>query len=136
MKNGKIQGYGDVAIQAVGLLKSNSSFEPESAWNKSLTHLKKPRKGCPKNIFILLCSNGLIKGISKSNHDNRIRENRDNLLTILRKLDFENTDFRYYSTVWRDLGINKGHQGEIDILYALYQEDLLHFENIKLYTSV
>ncbi|EPY6430836.1 DUF6979 family protein [Clostridium sporogenes] len=62
--------YAQIAINAVKRINSDSSIDPKLAWeieaNKMFGEKKaSARKGCPKNAFLGLCQEGLIKGIPK-----------------------------------------------------------------------
>jgi hypothetical protein len=131
MKNANVKGYGEVVICAVEQMQVSKINNPYDAWRIAEIKLKKAHKGCPQSIFVLLCSWGLVKGIPKGNSGDNIRENKEKLLKILDKLDFELTDFSNFSAVWRNLGFNDTHASQIDVLYALYKQDLLDLDGIQ-----
>lgn len=67
--------YGKCAVKSVEL--NNSFPSPMEAWEKVAFVLfdseSSQEKGCPKNTFLGLCEEGLVKGISKGNYTKSVK---------------------------------------------------------------
>lgn len=60
--------YGQAAVDAVLLLHQYMGMHPAEAWETATLNVFKKgaaaqKKGCPKNAFLGLCEEGLVKGI-------------------------------------------------------------------------
>jgi len=65
--------YGLAAIDAVNLVRENVTNNPRNAWEIALSKYYEKnsdglKKGCPKETFLGICSEGLIKGISRGHY--------------------------------------------------------------------
>ncbi len=64
--------FGETAIKAVELFTSEKVATPEEAWRKAANEViackSVRKKGCPKNAFLALCSEGKVKGIPAGNY--------------------------------------------------------------------
>jgi len=125
MKNAPIKGYGKVALRAVDIYLSQKIKDPGKAWDQSIILEGKAHKGCAKGAFLTLCAKGYIKYISKGEYDKALREVKDHTLFAIKNIKLDITDFTNHKKVWDDLNLIVSHQGEIDIIYALYKNDLL-----------
>lgn len=72
-------GYGDVAIKAVLMCKSDDQYNPCDAWALAAQeHYPSSQsaqlKGCPKGAFLGLCSEGLVRGISRRRYSRAIQK--------------------------------------------------------------
>lgn len=125
MKNAPIKGYGKVALRAVDIYLSQKIKDPSKAWDQSISLEGKSPKGCAKAAFLTLCAKGYIKDISKGDYDKNLRKVKDHTLVAIKNINLDSTDFTNHKKVWDDLNLIVSHQGEIDIIYALYKYDLL-----------
>ena len=74
--------YGLAAVKAAELLSSDYKGEsPNKAWDIATSELfgkgtSSQMKVCPKNAFLGLCEEGLIKGVTQGNYTNS-KKNKD-----------------------------------------------------------
>jgi len=124
MKGAPISRFGLIALEAVEIYKKQTIKDPRKAWEEAAGWKD---KGCPRGVFLTLCSEGLIKGIPRGNYGDRLGKNYEHTLQVMKRLDFQATDFKYKKTVWDKLDIpNKpSHNGHIDVIHALYEKDML-----------
>ncbi|WP_238653205.1 DUF6979 family protein [Paenibacillus piscarius] len=80
--------YGLAAIKAASLIKDEPGCTPLNGWNQSTNELygentHSQRKGCPKNAFLGLCEEGLIRGISKGNYAYKRKSHNSQMDVVL-----------------------------------------------------
>lgn len=67
-----VAGYGDVAVEAVGITQTGG-LSPLEAWEAAATRLLSTAdtrsKGCPKAAFLGLCAAGLIEKVPGGHYD-------------------------------------------------------------------
>jgi len=120
--------FGEMAIRAVELFNSRKVNTPKDAWeeaaNKVIASRSVRMKGCPKNAFLALCSEGKIRGIPAGNYT-RSRKNREYALEALKILsnypEFNNR-LGLWKGVLQTLGESeeKKHNGQMDVVIALW----------------
>lgn len=62
--------YGIAAVNATQIINNKEAPTPLDAWNQTTIELfgantPAQRKGCPKNSFLGLCEEGLVRGIPR-----------------------------------------------------------------------
>ncbi len=119
--------YGLTAIEAATDKKSGN---PIDAWEKSTRRifpksLASQRKGCPRAAFLGLCEEGVVKGISPGRYT-KSRDNKEYALRAWRILRAEKGPTEVQSLWLRVIkGMSKTHNGQMDVVLALYSADLL-----------
>ena len=85
--------YGISAIKAVSLIKKSYTKNPKEAWEKATIKVFKEgspgqKKGCPRETFLSLCKEGLVKGIGSDDYTSSVknREYAIDAVNILKKL--------------------------------------------------
>nr|WP_211327928.1 hypothetical protein [Kushneria sinocarnis] len=111
---------------------AQSGVDPVNAWqraaeNEFVDRVAAIKKGCPKSAFLGLAEEGHIQGIPSGSYTTSKRNKRYALeLFRLLKGDHGLVDDR--RTLWvRACGPeHKAHNGQMDVVIALWSEGLLH----------
>lgn len=122
--------FGDAAIAARKLI-IEENMSPRDAWLKACkANLSRPVywvKPCPRSVFLTLCSEGLVKGVSSGTYSNA-RENRDHTLKALEFLVQDKSLLldkrKWWSLVVSDNPIVYDYQ--LDVIIALSRTELLN----------
>ncbi len=92
--------YGQAAVNAVSISKIQN-FSPSDAWDKSCKALgttqKAKYKPCPRTVFLGLCEQGYVKGISKGKY---LKRNDQFLINKYRALALRENIFSQYNGQW------------------------------------
>jgi len=120
--------FGETAIRAVELFTSQKVNTPEEAWgegaNKVIASRPVRGKGCPRNAFLALCSEGKVKGIPVGNYTRSEKNSRYALeaLKILLNDPEYNNCLGLWKRVMHTLGEfgEKKHNGQMDVVIALW----------------
>lgn len=120
--------FGETAIRAVELFNSGKVNTPEEAWEEAANNVIASRsvrsKGCPKNAFLALCSEGKVRGIPAGNYTRSEKNRRYALeaLKILSNYPEYNNRLGLWKRVLHTLGESeeKKHNGQMDVVIALW----------------
>lgn len=123
--------YGQTAVDAVKMYRQRRFDSPVSAWEHVAGIIfvgKKSSiaKACPKNAFLGLCEEGLVRGIPAGKYT-RSRLNKDYALRAV-KLLRKNPDLASDpKLLWRRVmdGEEKQHNGQMDVVVALWKAGLI-----------
>ena len=82
-----MNSYGNAAIKAALLLNSGKAISPVTAWDKATTEIfgsntSGQKKSYPKDAFLGLCEEGLIRNVSKGQYTNS-KKNKEYALTAI-----------------------------------------------------
>ncbi|MFW6030937.1 MAG: DUF6979 family protein [Halanaerobiales bacterium] len=123
--------YGKVAIRAVKLIESIRVNSPREAWNiaaEEILHNKFAiKKSCPKNAFLGLCEEGLVKGISAGDYT-RSKKNKRYALAAIKLLRQNNKiePLKLWKQVIQSLDIGEiSHNYQMDVVLGLFEKNLL-----------
>lgn len=120
--------YGKTAIRAVQLIQAEETKSPSEAWETAAAQVIKAltsrKKSCPRDAFLGLCEEGLVRGIPSAVYTDSIK-NKAYAVEAARLLktnpDMEQSTL--WSTATHDSGIQ--HNGQIDVVLALHNNHLL-----------
>lgn len=75
-----MKAYGEVAVEAVELLRGRAYTHPRDAWTAAaraiFPHSRSLQdKACPRGAFLGLCSAGLVRGVPKGEYSRRPTSN-------------------------------------------------------------
>lgn len=125
--------FGKCAILATKKMADMSCNNPAEAWELSISELSKSpntqAKGCPRNAFLGLCEEGLIRGIESGKYAN-LRENKEYVLTVVKVLAQTSKPFTA-SQLWRHIGNEGKQEGQMDVVLSLWKNDLIDKEKVK-----
>lgn len=124
-----VNKYGQTAIMAVTLY-ANEKKEAKIAWGKAsdevFESVSARDKSCPRNAFLGLCEEGLVKDILPNKYTRSIK----NKEYALRAVELLKKEPRYKDNInelWvRIVGDDKKHNSQMDVVIALYNEGLLN----------
>ncbi len=118
-------------------MNRKNKLSPKDAWCKITDEFFKEKKtmkqkGCPKDTFLGLCEEGLIKGIPKGEYT-RSKENKKYGLIGLQILkSYPNIDNAHelWNKVMKKLEKNINHNNQMDVVLALWKKNLIDTDKI------
>ena len=123
--------YGKAAMRAVRFYKTGSAMSPQDAWAKATAEqfgwgTSSQLKGCPKNTFLGLCEEGLIRGIPSGNYT-RSRRNKKYAVDAVQILKQRPTLAINPQALWDQVmqGESKQHNQQMDVVISLWNSGLL-----------
>ncbi|CAM4470617.1 DUF6979 family protein [Paenibacillus typhae] len=125
--------YGVVTIKAVELLSMVEQSEPLTAWNAAASDVFvegtwTQRKGCPKNAFLGLCEDGLVRGIPKGNYTYRSDSlNKAYAVQAVKLLKANPELASDRNVLWKEVmkDVKKSHNSQMDVVLALWKSGLI-----------
>ena len=132
LEKGEIMSqYGSVAIKAIQMYTDGFVKTPQDAWMKAAGEIigegtYGQEKGCPKNAFLGLCEEGIVKGIPGGRYT-RSKKNKEYALNAIRILKRSPGLVENKSALWNRVmaGVEKSHNGQMDVVTALWDEGLV-----------
>lgn len=125
--------YGEAAIKSVNAMISNKGNNPADVWYFITSDIfgegtASQKKGCPRNTFLALCEEGMIKGIPKGNYT-RSMKNKEYAIKAINVLK-KNPDLVNDSkTLWYEVVDElKSHNGQMDVVIALWKNGYINSE--------
>tara|TARA_R110002096_G_scaffold115303_1_gene249600 strand:- start:132 stop:515 length:384 start_codon:yes stop_codon:yes gene_type:complete len=123
-----INKYGVIALKSAKNFKgSYSIIEVWSRTSKVVFPNSKSsqEKSCPKNTFLGLCEEGLVKGIPKGNYTKSVK-NKAYALKTVKILKQEKGKTFTPLELWKKLALgDKRHNSQMDVVLALWENDLI-----------
>jgi uncharacterized protein YegP (UPF0339 family) len=123
--------YGKCAKAAVDLLKSNKAADPIVAWKKAALETfpdseSSRKKCCPKNAFLGLCEEGLIRGVSAGGYTES-KDNKRYALNAVSLLKKNPNLSKNENVLWEKIQGNnaKKHNAQMDVVITLWDNDLI-----------
>lgn len=119
--------YGQTALKALQNYKS--SYSITEIYERTATEIFETKssqeKSCPKNTFLGLCEEGLVKGIPKGNYTKSVK-NKEYALNAVEILK-NNTQTRFSpKELWEQLELgDKRSNSQMDVVLALWNEGLI-----------
>lgn len=110
------------------MFNNKTAKTPQDAWNQTTIELfgantPAQRKGCPKNAFIGLCEDGLVRGIPKGNYTNRSDSlNKAYAVQAVKLLKANSELASDRNVLWNEVmrGVKKSHNSQMDVVLALW----------------
>ncbi len=123
--------YGDVAIMAARLLQQQNGMHPEKAWSQAALEVfpdseSSRKKGCPRNAFLGLCEEGVVKNIQSGNYTQSAK-NKKYALAALSLLKNDPALANNKAALWYKVqnGSKKQHNAQMDVVVSLWEDSLL-----------
>ncbi|MCW6062074.1 hypothetical protein LAV35_10410 [Clostridium sporogenes] len=124
--------YEQLAINAVKRTDCDANINPKLAWKieayKMFCEKKSSaKKCCPRNAFLGLCEEGLIKGIPKEKYITKPNSlNKKYVLDGYKCLKDNDTDIKPRE-LWKQIGMGeKAYNSQMDVLCGLFKAGLLN----------
>ena len=123
--------YGKCALDAVKLIRSGYAVYPREAWEIASSKIFgrgtfSQIKGCPKDAFLGLCEEGLIKYIPAGSYTKSLK-NKQYAIDAVSALG-KNPDLASnWKALWRlaSRSENKTHNGQMDVVISLWTNGLI-----------
>jgi hypothetical protein len=121
--------YGEAALMAAGQASSAGS-NPAAQWDNAMLRLYPTsqtarKKGCPRGAFLVLCEEGLVKGIPAGKYT----ASQDNKAYAVRAAALLTEGKQSWSVngLWRAVSNDpeKAHNQQMDVVMALWKNDLI-----------
>ena len=132
--------YSTAAIKAARMVKE-TKISPIEAWKKAVLKLfphskSSQQKRCPKNTFLGLCEEGVIKGVSTGKYTRSDLNKKYGFTAIkilTRKKSKEFTPVNLWKEVLKELDADyqKKHNGQMNVVLALWHEGLIDIEKLS-----
>ncbi len=126
--------YGETAIKAAELFTSKKVNTPAEAWREAASEVLASEsvrgKGCPKDAFLALCSEGKVRGIPAGNYT-RSEKNASYALEALKILRSNPEYVDDWSSLWKRVLQNVGeleekkHNRQMDVVIALWEKGFI-----------
>ena len=122
--------YGSVAKNAVDLFRHGNTNTPQAAWDTAAKdkfpgNLSSQNKSCPRDTFLGLCSAGSVVDIP-SGHYTTSKKNKQYGIDALNRLKSDPASGNMSSVeLWREIGGNGQHNGQMDVVITLWNGNLL-----------
>ncbi|PKH52150.1 hypothetical protein CXF68_16265 [Tenacibaculum sp. Bg11-29] len=116
--------YAKTAIECVENFKESNCIK--EMWVKYVKEnfdtKSSQEKGCPKNAFLGLCEEGLVKGIPKGNYTKSVK----NKEYALQAIDILKQNTFLPKELWEQLELgDKKHNSQMNVVLALWENDLI-----------
>lgn len=127
--------YGMAAIEATHAVRINKEVSPLDAWEDATMRIfgdsSSQKKGCPKSTFLALCGMGVVKGIecgdyTKSKKNRQYAMNAVEYICRNTNIDVTVEMLWHYSTI----GMEVKHNSQMDVVLALYENDMLEVKTL------
>jgi hypothetical protein len=128
-----VNKYAQAALRAVELLHENTVESPAKAWSTATGEFFGQgswgqKKGCPKNTFLGLCEEGLVKGVPPGIYN--YRQNSKNKGYALKAVQLIKTQSELLNDVnglWGRVlgGEEMSHNYQMDVVIALWENGLI-----------
>lgn len=124
--------YGNVAVAAAIMCK-NDKLNPCEAWFLAAqdgfpTSPSSQKKGCPRGAFLGLCSEGLVRGVSKGSYSRSVLNSgyAVTAVEILQTPDGQRLDRNgLWEAVMAKTGKQIQHNYQMDVVLALWDKQLI-----------
>ena len=126
--------YGTAAVEAVRLYSRGLARSPPDAWEQATSRLfgrgtSSQRKGCPRNAFLGLCEEGLVKGVEPGNYT-QSQKNKRYAIDAVAVLQQRPSLAGNRNLLWSEVlaGESKKHNSQMDVVIALWDAGLIKAE--------
>ena len=124
--------YGIAAINATQLFNDMAARTPIDAWNQATIEMfgansSSQRKDCPRNAFLGLCEEGLVRGVPSGKYLTKPNnKNKAYAVEAVRLLkvnpELAKDKKRLWSEVVQEI---KEHNSQMDVVLALWESELI-----------
>ena len=118
--------FGCVAVVAAKLLEN--SIDPCEAWNTACERFalseSMQKKGCPKNTFLGLCSEGWIKNVPKGYYTKSIKNKGYGIAAVKWLLAHKGLP-QSPQSLWDAIGHPCKHNQQMNVVLALWENNFI-----------
>lgn len=118
--------YGEAAVKSANAIISNEGKNPRDIWDLVTSDIfgegtSSQKKTCPRNAFLALCEEGMLKGILKGNYTSS-RKNKEYALKAVKILKERPNLVNHPKALWLEVVDEpKIHNGQMDVIIALWK---------------
>lgn len=123
--------YGQAAIESVKLVHAQQASNPTEAWDVATSQIfgkgtSSQEKSCPRNTFLGLCDDGLIKGVQPGKYTNS-KKNKQYAIDAVKILREQPDLVSDPSGLWKIVmqGDEKVSNHQMDVVTALWANSLI-----------
>ncbi|MDO6600643.1 hypothetical protein Q4536_10890 [Tenacibaculum sp. 1_MG-2023] len=119
--------YGQTVLKALNNFKDSYSIvECYDLTAKEIFETKSSQeKSCPKNTFLGLCEEGLVKGVPVGNYTTSVM-NKEYAIQAVEILKRSPTKIFTPKELWKKLELgDKKHNSQMDVVWVLWSEGLI-----------
>jgi hypothetical protein len=125
--------YAQAAIKAVKLIHNKAEESPTKAWLPATGELFGEgswgqKKGCPKNAFLGLCEEGLVKGVPQGIYNHRSSStNKGYALKAVQLIKSQSWLLDDMNGLWMRVidGEEMSHNYQMDVVISLWKNGLI-----------
>jgi hypothetical protein len=124
--------YAQAALETAKLCSQNKQISPRIAWEQVTSHIfgkgtSSQKKGCPRDAFLGLCEEGLVKDIPAGNYCDSSKNKRYALSAIALLKQDSTISNQPPLLLWKRVmkGEQKVHNSQMDVVSALWNSNLL-----------
>jgi hypothetical protein len=127
--------FGYTAVKAVELIQKGTSKSPKEAWEKAGYQVLEKKvyveKGCPKNAFLGLCEEGIVKGVPRGKYTKSVK-NKKYALKAFEKLQEDPSIKNDIKKFWEIVGPKPtiSHNYQLNVVIQLMEHNLLNTKRI------
>jgi len=118
--------FGDVAIEATLLLTAAKATDPRDAWDSAAKARLGYSKHCPRNAYIGLCEEGVVKGVQPGRWLTS-DVNKSYAVKAVQALWDDPAWLKKKTLLWRKVSgpSDKAPNGQLDVVFGLWEKDLI-----------
>lgn len=123
--------FGQAAIAAENILLTNKTVDPNSAWEIATIQIfgkgtSSQMKGCPRDTFLGLCKEGLVKGVAPGNYT-QSKKNKKYAIEAINILKNDPQHVFDEKELWAEIMKNdiKKYNQQMDVVLALWNSNLI-----------
>jgi len=125
--------YGDTAVKTAEILAANNGEHPRDIWNLVASEIfgagtYGQKKDCPRNAFLGLCQEGMIKGVNRGKYTSAMLNSKYAVkaVEILREKPELVDD---YKVLWLEsVGEQKAYNQQMDVVISLWKNGYINHE--------
>jgi len=125
--------YGLAAVDAVHSILRREFIDPRDAWDAALVRYYESssssfKKGCPRNAFLGLCEEGMVKGVKAGDYTDS-KDNKAYALKAIELIQKESSLVNDISYLWDGATGDKSlvHNSQMNVVVELYEHGLINF---------
>jgi len=128
--------FGEIALEAIELFDSGEAKDITEVWDKVVEKKgsSTAQKGCPKDAFLGLCEEGMVKGIPPGSYtaSEKNKQYAIKAVDLLRRIESEKgipakqvVNQISKGKFWEKIAPDKKENGQLDVVFTLVKENLI-----------
>lgn len=124
--------YGLAAVDAVKLIEKDKAITPREAWDKALANYYAITaaafaKGCPREAFLGLCEEGMIRGVHSEDYTSSI-DNKNYAIKAVKMIKEDHSLTNNLSRLWKLVTFPKDikQNSQMSVVVELWKNGLIN----------